>query len=110
MNLLLALFSATAHSMNSVATRTYQTKLQQSLADFRLYQMTVALLVSLLNFTLAGFALDLDRMGLLLALCYGVDLAATGILTAKCFVCGPMSLTSVITNACVVLPIAVGCI
>lgn len=110
MNLLLALLSATAHSMNSVAIRTYQTKLQRSMADFRLYQTVVALVVSLSNLVLSGFVMELDRMGLLLALCYGLDLALTGILTAKCFACGPMSLTSVITNACVLLPIAVGCI
>ena len=110
MNLLLALLSATAHSMNSVAIRTYQTKLQRSMADFRLYQTVVALVVALSNLVLSGFVVELDRMGLLLGLCYGLDLALTGILTAKCFACGPMSLTSVITNACVLLPIAVGCI
>ena len=110
MNLLLALFSAAAHSMNSVAIRTYQTRLQRSMADFRLYQTVVALVVALSNLILSGFVLELDRMGLLLSLCYGVDLALTGILTAMCFACGPMSLTSVITNACVLLPIAVGCI
>jgi len=110
MNLLLALLSATAHSMNSVAIRTYQTRLQRSMADFRLYQTVVALVVALSNLILSGFVVELDRMGLLLALCYGLDLALTGILTAKCFACGPMSLTSVITNACVLLPIAVGCI
>lgn len=110
MNLLLALLSAGAHSMGSIAVRTYQTKLQKNLADFRLYQTVTALVVCLSNLIMAGFTLELDRMGLLLALCYGVDLAATGMLTAICFACGPMSLTSVITNACVVLPIAVGCI
>lgn len=110
MNLLLALLSATAHSMNSVAVRTYQTKIQRSIADFRLYQTVVALVVSLSNLMMSGFVLELDRMGLGLALCYGLDLALTGILSAMCFACGPMSLTSVITNACVALPIAVGCI
>ena len=110
MNLLLALLSASAHSMNSIATRTYQTRIQRNMAAYRLFQMSAALLISLQNLCLAGFALDLDRMGLFLALCYGVDLACTGILTAKCFACGPMSLTSVITNACVLMPIAVGCI
>lgn len=110
MHLLMALLSATAHSMGSVAVRTYQTKLQRSMADFRLYQTVVALVVSLSNLILSGFVVELDRMGLLLGLCYGLDLALTGILTAKCFACGPMSLTSVITNACVLLPIAVGCI
>ena len=96
--------------MGSVAVRTYQTKLQRSVADFRLYQTVVALVVSVSNLILSGFVVELDRMGLLLGLCYGLDLALTGILTAKCFACGPMSLTSVITNACVLLPIAVGCI
>ena len=110
MNLLLALLSATAHSMGSVAVRTYQTRLQRSMADFRLYQAAVALIVSVSNLILSGFVVELDRMGFILGLCYGLDLALTGILTAKCFACGPMSLTSVITNACVLLPIAVGCI
>lgn len=110
MNFLLALLSAAAHSMNSVAIRTYQTRLQQNMADFRLYQAVVAAVVALSNLILSGFAFELDRMGFWLSLCYGLDLALTGILTAMCFACGPMSLTSVITNACVLLPIAVGCI
>ena len=37
MNILLAFFSASAHSMNSVALRLYQTKLQRRPADLRLY-------------------------------------------------------------------------
>ena len=38
MNILLALFSASAHSMNSISFRLYQTKLQKNTADLRLYQ------------------------------------------------------------------------
>ena len=61
--------------MNSVAIRTYQTKLQQSVADFRLYQAVVAAVVALSNLILSGFVFELDRMGFLLSLCYGLDLA-----------------------------------
>ncbi len=110
MNILLAIASACAHSMHSVAVRLYQTKLQKSAADFRLFQGIVALLVSLVNLAAIGFSVNLDPTGLVLAILYGVDLAATGMLVALCFSCGPMSLTSVISNACVALPIAVGCI
>jgi len=110
MNILLALLSAFAHSVGSVVVRLYQKKYQKSWADYRLFQSARSLLTCLGNFVLAGFCLKLDGIGWALALCYGLDLAVTSILTAYCYTCGPMSVTSVITNACVVLPIAVGCI
>ena len=110
MNILLALLSAFSHSMGSVSMRLYQTKHQVNLADFRIYQSARALLTFLGNLILTGFCLRLDGLGLALALCYGLDLALTSILTAVCYTCGPMSVTSVITNACVVMPIALGCL
>lgn len=110
MNILLAFFSASAHSMNSISLRLYQTKLQKNTADLRLYQSVYMFLAAVAYFVLNGFRLQLDGMGLFLALCYGLDLAMTGTLVSACYTCGPMSVTSVITNACVALPIAVGCI
>lgn len=110
MNFLLAILSASAHSVNSVALRLYQTKFQKSVADLRLYQGLVMLVAAVLYWMLNGFSLKLESAGLLLALCYGLDLVLTGITVSICYQCGPMSLTSVISNACVVLPIAVGCI
>ena len=110
MSFLLAILSASAHSVSSVSLRLYQTKLQKSVADLRLFQGLAMLLAAICYFTLNGFSLALDKTGLLLALCYGLDLVLTGITVSICYQCGPMSLTSVISNACVVLPIAVGCI
>ena len=110
MNFLLAILSASAHSVNSVSLRLYQTKFQKSVADLRLYQSLVMLLAAILYWVLNGFSLKLETAGFLLALCYGLDLVLTGITVSICYQCGPMSLTSVISNACVVLPIAVGCI
>lgn len=110
MNFLLAALSASAHSMGNIALRTYQTRLQKSMADLRLYQGLAMFLAALAYCVMNGFSLKLDTAGLLLALCYGLDLVLTGITVSTCFQCGPMSLTSVISNACVVLPIAVGCI
>lgn len=110
MNFLLAALSASAHSVNSVALRIYQTRMQKSMADLRLYQGISLLLSAFLYFTLNGFSLALEPKGVLLAIGYGLDLVLTGITVSTCYQCGPMSLTSVISNACVVLPIAVGCI
>lgn len=110
MNFLLAILSASAHSVNSVSLRLYQTKFQKSVADLRLYQGLVMLLAAILYWVLNDFSLKLETAGFLLALCYGLDLVLTGITVSICYQCGPMSLTSVISNACVVLPIAVGCI
>ena len=108
MNILLALTSALAHSMGNVSLRTYQTKLQRTTADLRLFQGLYILSASVLYFALAGFRLDLDRTGILLALAYGLDLGLCFMASAACYLCGPMSLSSIITNACVVLPIVVG--
>ena len=110
MNFLLAILSASAHSVSSVSLRLYQTKLQKSVADLRLYQGFSVFVAAVLYWVLNGFSLKLETAGLLLALCYGLDLVLTGITVSICYQCGPMSLTSVISNACVVLPIAVGCI
>lgn len=110
MNVLLALLSAFAHSMGSVTIRIYQKRYQKSWADYRLFQSVRSLMTGLGNLVMAGFILKMDGIGWALALCYGLDLALTSILIAYCYTCGPMSVTSVITNACVVLPIAVGCI
>ena len=110
MNFLLALLSASAHSVNSVALRLYQTKMQKSMAGLRLYQGLSLLLSAVFYLALNSFSLALEPTGLFLALCYGLDLVLTGITVSTCYQCGPMSLTSVISNACVVLPIAVGCI
>ena len=110
MNFLLAILSASAHSVNSVSLRLYQTKFQKSVADLRLFQGLAMLLAAFCYFGLNGFSLALEKTGVLLALCYGLDLVLTGITVSICYQCGPMSLTSVISNACVVLPIAVGCI
>ena len=110
MNFLLAILSASAHSVGSVSLRLYQTKLQKSVADLRLYQGLAMLLAAILYWGLNRFSLKLETTGVLLALCYGLDLVLTGITVSICYLCGPMSLTSVISNACVVLPIAVGCI
>ena len=110
MNFLLAILSASAHSVNSISLRLYQTKLQKSVADLRLFQGLSMLLAAICYCGLNRFSLKLETAGLLLALCYGLDLVLTGITVSTCYLCGPMSLTSVISNACVVLPIAVGCI
>ena len=110
MNFLLAFLSASAHSMNSISLRLYQTKLQKNTADLRLYQSLYMFLAALGYLSFNGLRLQLDTTGLLLALCYGIDLAMTGTLVSACYQCGPMSVTSVITNACVALPIAVGCL
>ena len=110
MNFLLAILSASAHSVNSISLRLYQTKFQKSVADLRLFQGLAMLLAAFCYWGLNGFSLRLEPTGVLLALCYGLDLVLTGITVSTCYQCGPMSLTSVISNACVVLPIAVGCI
>ena len=110
MNFLLAVLSASAHSVNSVSLRLYQTKFQKTTADLRLFQGLAMLLAAICYWGLNGFSLKLETTGVLLALCYGLDLVLTGITVSTCYLCGPMSLTSVISNACVVLPIAVGCI
>ena len=110
MSVFLALLSAGAHSVNQMGVRLYQTRLQRSLTDFRLFQAIVGLVAAFSYFLLAGCSLPLDLYGLLLAVGYGIGFVLTAVSVTECYICGPMSLTSVISNACVVMPIAVGCI
>lgn len=110
MAIILALTSALSHAMGNVSLRAYQTKLQKTTADLRLFQCLYIFAASVLYFLSVGGRLELTGAGLWLALLYGLDLALCFMMTAACYNCGPMSLTSIITNACVVLPILVGCI
>lgn len=66
MNFLLAVLSASAHSVNSVALRVYQTRMQKSMADLRLYQGISLCLSALPYWALNGFSLALEPKGLLL--------------------------------------------
>ena len=101
MNFLLAVLSASAHSVNSISLRLYQTKFQKSIADLRLFQGLAMLIAAVCYWALNRFSFRLETTGVLLALCYGLDLVLTGITVSICYQCGPMSLTSVISNACV---------
>ena len=110
MSFLLALTSAFSHAMGSVSVRMYQTKLQRTTADLRLFQCLYIFVAAVGYLILCGGSIQLDRRGFWLALAYGVDLATCFMMSAACYIYGPMSLSGIIVNACVVLPIAVGCI
>ena len=56
MNFLLAILSASAHSVGSVSLRLYQTKLQKNVADLRLFQGLAMLVAAVCYFGLNGFS------------------------------------------------------
>lgn len=110
MHILLALLSAAAHASSMASVRMYQTRLQKSVVDFRLFQAMYIFAASVAYFVLSGFRLELDARGWGLALCYGASFYITAMANAACLECGPMSLTSVIVNSSIIMSIAVGCI
>ena len=70
MNFLLAILSASAHSVNSISLRLYQTKAQKSVADLRLFQ-GLAMLIATLAFFIYGVLIAEgsfgDKIGMVIA-------------------------------------------
>ena len=63
MHILLALLSAAAHASSMASVRMYQTRLQKSVVDFRLFQAVYIFAASMAYFVLSGFRLELDACG-----------------------------------------------
>lgn len=109
-NTLLILVSVLTFAANGLSTRGFQLHCARSNRDTCLYQTMYCLVGAIAYFVQAGFRFTLNPLQLICAVAFGVFFASASLASAACYLCGPMSLTSVITNSSVVLPILYSCI
>lgn len=110
MNTFLILVAVLTFAANGVSTRAFQVSCARSNRDTTLFQALYCLVGAVAYFTRAGFQFTLSPLHLVFALLFGLFFASASLTGAVCCLCGPMSLTSVITNSSVMLPILYSCI
>ena len=110
MNLLLMLLASVTASLGNVSIRLFQERVQKTRHDLRVFQVMYMLLCGMVFLLLSGFRFPGTAKGLLLTAAFGGCLVASTIGVAQSYLCGPMSLSSVIVSCSVVLPVAFGCL
>ncbi|NMP38274.1 MAG: hypothetical protein GX051_09200 [Clostridiales bacterium] len=109
MNTVLALICASAFSLNSLSIRFFQLKLMRVSRDVKLFQFLFCAVASCAYMLAGGFVFTLTPRDILLAASFGILFAVCILASAECYVCGPMSVTSVIMNSSVVVPVIYSC-
>ena len=110
MNLLMLIFAIAAFAVNSVAIRIFQIHIGRDERDTDLFQGLFCLIAAVTYFAVSGFTYDLSAKALVFSVLFGLFFASASLFSAFCYACGPMSVTSVITNASVIIPVIYGCI
>lgn len=110
MHILLSLFATFFAAINTISVRVYQNKLQIGQGDLWGFQASYLLVGCLIYFVLSRFAPTQEIVGWPLAVGVGVCIAVANVCGAACYVWGPMSLTGIINNCSVILPVLVGCL
>jgi Sugar transport protein. len=110
MNLFMLFFAVAAFTVNNVAVRIFQLHIGRSERDTHLFQGLFCLIAAISYLAVSGFTYDLSSKSLVFSLLFGIFFASASLFTAVCFACGPMSVTGVITNASVIIPVLYGCI
>ncbi len=105
-NLLLMLVSVLAFATNQILTRAFQVKIQTSKNSIKLYQSLFCLVAAILYFALAGIGGENFSAGILLsAIIFGLCFALAIVFLAKCMEIGFMSISAVVVNLSLILPV-----
>ncbi len=110
MNTFLIIFGVCAFAANSIAIRTFQLKCEKRNSDTYLFQSLFCIVAAVAYSVSGGFIYDLSLPQTLSAALFGLFFAMAVLFSAECYICGPMSLTSVIVNSSVVIPVLYSCI
>ena len=110
MHIFLPVLAGVTACVSSVGIRLFEEKVQKHQRDLQAFQSLYVLLCGLVFLVLSGFRFPTTVRGLLLTVAFAVCLAVSTIGTATSYLCGPMSLSSVISSCSVVLPILFGCL
>ncbi len=108
--ILLIIVAVLAFSSNSISLRAFQLHLDKTGSGTQRFQAIYCFIAAAAYFLMAGQEPSLDSRGYLLSILFGIFFASACLNGAACYVCGPMSLTSIITNASVMIPVLYSCI
>lgn len=104
MNGLLIFLSTVFFCLNSTMTRLFQVNVENGKGIIRIYQAAFCLTAAMLNMLLYGIC-QIKLGSLVLSVLFGALFAAASYLCSVCYECGPMSLTSVIVNLSLAIPL-----
>ncbi len=105
MNILLLICGVFSFAVNSISVRAFQLKCSESKYDVNLFQ-SLFCLTGATAYAISGhFVYDLTGKQLLSAISFGIFFAGAVLFIASCYTCGPMSVTSVIVNSSVIIPV-----
>lgn len=110
MKLLLPLLASVTVCVRSIGIRLFQEKVQKTLRDLQIFQSLYTLFCGVVFLLLSGFRFPQTGAGLCLSAAFAVCLTSCTIGLSQGLLCGPMSLTSVISSCSVVMPILFGCL
>ncbi|MBR3751305.1 MAG: hypothetical protein IKK58_05975 [Clostridia bacterium] len=105
MDQLMIFLSVLFFCLSSTVIRFFQLKLRINDWSFRLYQSCYCLVASALNFIFYGVRTAPLTLTVIYAVCFGILFFTASFLNARCLDIGPMSLTSVITNLSLSIPL-----
>ena len=108
MKLLLPLLASVTVCIRSIGIRLFQEKVQKTLRDLQVFQTLYTLFCGVVFLLLSGFRFPKTGAGLGLAAAFALCLTSCTIGLSQGLLCGPMSLTSVISSCSVVMPILFG--
>ncbi len=110
MNILLLVCGVLAFAANSLTIRAFQLKCAKTRNDTNLFQALFCIAGALAYMISGRFLFDLTAVQLISAMMFGVFFAGAVLFSASCYLCGPMSLTSVIVNSSVIVPVLYSCV
>lgn len=110
MNFVLIFVTSCFATLGSANVRLFEEKVQRSRRDLMAFMTTYVFLGGVLFFLTSGMTFPSGSTGWLLAVGYGVCYSMANIGNCESFLCGPMSLTSVIVSCSVLIPIVFGCV
>lgn len=98
-----------AFALNSICTRLFQLRVQKNGAAIQLYQGLFCL-VAALAYLLSGLGQRPDGGTVRIGMLFGMFFCMAVYCMAGCFACGPMSLTGILINMSMLLPILYSCL
>ena len=110
MNSLLVLVCSICATLSSIGIRCFQTRIQKSNHQLLLFQFGYILIDALIFLVMAGFTMPTAWNAWLLAIAFSFCMFTASIGGAESYLHGPMSLSSIIINCNVLMPIVAGCI
>lgn len=110
MKLFLPLLASVTVCIRGVGIRLFQERVQRNGRELQVFQILYTFLCGLLFLAFSGLRFPQSEKGLLLAAAFAVCLSGCTIGLTQSLLCGPMSLSGVISSCSVVMPILFGCL